>query len=132
VDNANSVKAEHVHRAHANIPKGVNGAYYPSELSLHKLLLLKGIVNILEGRADPYTPIEEVYEGYRSVCEAYGEEPEDESTIRSYLKDLNQDGYVLLKEEDEETVVSAEFPVDRMARALEASLKHVKQASERP
>jgi len=117
-DYANSVRAEHVRRAHANIPKGVNGAYYPSELSLHKLLLLKGIVDTLEGRADPYTPIEEVYEGYESVCEAYGEEPEDESTIRSYLKDLNRDGYILLKEEDKYMFVSAEFQIDRMTKAL--------------
>jgi len=131
-DNANSVGAEHVRRAHANIPKGVNGAYYPGELSLHKQLLLKGIVDTLGGRAEPYTLIEEVYEGYQSVCEAYGEEPEDESTIRSYLKDLNQDGYILLKEEEGENVVSTEFPVDRMAKALEASLKHAKQASEKP
>jgi len=124
VDYAKSIRAEHVRRAHVNIPKGVNGAYYPSELSLHKQLLLKGIVNTLEGKADPYTPMDDVYEGYQTVCENRGEEPEDESMIRSYIKDLNQDGYILIKEKDKDMFVSAEFQIDRMAKALEEILRH--------
>jgi len=124
VDYAKSVRAEHVRRAHVNIPKGVNGAYYPSELSLHKQLLLKGIVNTLEGKADPYTLIEDAYEGYQSVCEDYGEEPENESIIRSCIRDLNQDGYILLKEGDRETFVSTEFPIDRMTKTLDEILQH--------
>jgi len=122
IDYAKSVRAEHVRRAHINIPKGLNGAYYPSELSLHKQLLLKGIVNTLEGKVDPYTSIEDVYDGYVAVCENRGEEPEDESVTRSYIKDLNQDGYILLKDEGGETFVSTEFPIDRMAKTLDEIL----------
>jgi len=124
VDYAKSVNANHVRRAHINIPKGINGAYYPSELSLHKQLLLKGIVNTLEGKTDPYTSIEDVYEEYQTVCENRKEEPENEPIIRSYIRDLNQDGYILLKEKDRKTIVSTEFPIDRMAKALDEILQH--------
>jgi len=130
LDRARSVGAEHVRRAHASIPKGVNGAFYPGELSLHKQLLLLGVVEALRATAEPYVPVGEVYEGYRLVCGENGREAEEEPAIRSYLKDLFTEGYVLLS--DGGARVGTEFPADRMARALEMTLKHTVQASEEP
>jgi len=115
------VTAEHVRRAHAGIPKGVNGAYYPSELSLHKQLLL-GVVETLRGTAEPYVLLGEVYKAYRLAGGQHGREAEQEPLIRSYLKDLSAEGYVLLGNGG--AMVGTEFPADRMAKALETTLKH--------
>ena len=129
MDLAQCVKAEHVRRAHVNIPKGANGAYYPGELSLHKQLLLKGTINVLQARADPYVSLNDAYTAYRILCEEHGREAEDESTIHSYLDDLVADGYMLLKRGKEE-FLGMEFPFDRLAKILESTLKQALQSSE--
>jgi len=124
MDHAKAVKAEHVRRAHALIPKGTDGAYYPGELSLHKQLLLEGVINALQARTEPYLSLDDVYSAYRIACEEYEREAEDKPAIQTYLTYLETHGYVLLVKEDNETLVGMEFPPDRLAKALKESLKH--------
>jgi Cdc6-like AAA superfamily ATPase len=126
MDLAKIVKAEHVRRAHALIPKGANGAYYPGELSLHKQLLLEGVINALQARTEPYLSLDDVYSAYRIACEEYEREAEDKPAIQTYLMDLETHGYVLLVKGDE-TLVGMEFPPARLAKALKESLKHALQ-----
>jgi Cdc6-like AAA superfamily ATPase len=126
---ATIVKAEHVREAHALIPKGVNGAYYPGELSLHKQLLLKGVINALQARTEPYLSLEEVYSLYRIACEEYDREAEDKHKIQTYLNDLAADGYILLISGADGTLVGMEFPLDRLVKALKESLKQALQSS---
>ena len=123
IDHARTVKAEHVRKANFLIPKGVNGAYYPGELSLHKQLLLKAVTNALEARTEPYLSVEEVYSEYRVACEEYEREAEDKPAIQAYLKDLEINGYILLVKGNGEPSVGMEFPPDRLAKALKESLK---------
>ena len=130
VDHAKTVKAEHVRRANFLIPKGVNGAYYPEELSLHKQLLLKAITTALEPRTEPYLTLDEVYSEYQVACEEYGRDCEDRSKIRAYLKDLEINGYILLVKGDGETSVGMEFPPDRLAKALKESLRQESKSAE--
>jgi len=123
IDHAKMVKAEHVRNANFLIPKGVNGAYYPGELSLHKQLLLKAVTNALEVRTEPYLSVEEVYSEYRVACEEYERDAEDKPAIQAYLKDLEVNGYILLVKGNGEPSVGMEFPPDRLAKALKESLK---------
>ena len=113
-------------RAHALIPKGTDGAYYPGELSLHKQLLLEGVINALQARTEPYLSLDDVYSAYRIACEEYEREAEDKPAIQTYLTDLERHGYVLLVKGDE-TLVGMEFPPARLAKALKESLKHALQ-----
>ena len=129
MDLATIVKAEHVRRAHALIPKGVNGAYYPSELSLHKQLLLEGVINALRGRTEPYLSLDDAFCAYRIACEETEREAEDNPAIQTYLKDLAANGYVLLVKGDDGTFVGTEFPLDHLAKALQESLKQALQPS---
>jgi len=130
LDLAQGVKADHVRRAHVIIPKGINGAYYPSELSLHKQLLLKGVIDLLQATTEPYIPLEDAYRAYQIVCEELGKEAEEKSFIQSYLKDLAADGYILHRSGEEGTFLGMEFPFDRLAKALETTLKQALQAPE--
>lgn len=123
IDHSTTVKAEHVRRANFLIPKGVNGAYYPGELSLHKQLLLEAITTALEARTEPYLSLEEVYSQYQVACEEYERDCEDKPTIQAYLKDLKVKGYILLVEGTGETLVGMEFPPERLSKALKESLK---------
>lgn len=123
MDHAKTVKAEHVRRANALIPKGTNGAYYPGELSLHKQLLLLGVINALQATTEPYLLVDDVYSAYRVACEEYEREAEEKPTIQTYLTDLESHGYVLLVKERDETLVGMEFPPERLAKALKESLK---------
>jgi cell division control protein 6 len=127
MDHAKTVKAEHVRRAHALIPKGTDGAYYPGELSLHKQLLLEGVINALQATTEPYLSLDDVYSAYRIACEEYEREAEDKPAIQTYLTYLETHGYVLLVKADNETLVGMEFPPDRLAKALKESLKHALQ-----
>jgi cell division control protein 6 len=129
MDLAKMVKAEHVRRAHSLIPKGANGAYYPGELSLHKQLFLKGIIDVLQSRTEPYLSLDEGYSEYRSACEEYDREAEDKHKIQTYLNDLAADGYILLIKGDDGTLVGTEFPVERLAKVLKESLKQALQSS---
>jgi Cdc6-like AAA superfamily ATPase len=117
------VKAEHVRKANFLIPKGVNGAYYPGELSLHKQLLLKAVTDALEAKTEPYLSGEEVYSEYRIACEEYEKDAEDKPTIQAYLRDLEVNGYILLVKGNGEPLVGMEFPPDRLGKALKESLK---------
>ena len=130
LDYAKAVRADHVRRAHALIPKSVNGAYYPGELSLHKQLLLKGVIEALSSSRSPYVPLDEVYSAYQAVCQEYEREAEEESVIHSYLGDLAVYGYIILREEDEGKLVAMEYPFDRLEKALEETLKMALRASE--
>ena len=123
MDQSRTLKAEHVRRANFLIPKGVNGAYYPEELSLHKQLLLKAITNALGARTEPYLTLDEVYSEYQVACEEYGRDCEDLSKIQAYLKDLEVVGYILLVKGSDETLVGMEFPPERLSKALKESLK---------
>jgi len=125
VDYSTAVNAEHVRRGYINIPRGVNGAYYPSDLSLHKQFLLKAVVETLG--VDPYVDAGDVYENYQSICKEYEEEPEEEAEIQTYLRDLKGDGYIFLKAEDGKTLVTTVFPLDRMSKALEESLEYTRR-----
>ena len=129
IDHSETVKAEHVRRANFLIPKGVNGAYYPGELSLHKQLLLKAITSALEARTEPYLSLEDVYSDYQVACEEYERDCEDRPTIQAYLKDLEIKGYILLVRGNGETLVGMEFPPDRLAKALKESLKQALKSS---
>ena len=129
IDRSETVKAEHVRRANFLIPKGVNGAYYPGELSLHKQLLLKAITSALEARTEPYLSLEDVYSDYQVACEEYERDCEDRPTIQAYLKDLEIKGYILLVRGNGETLVGMEFPPDRLAKALKESLKQALKSS---
>jgi len=130
LDHAKVVKADHVRRGHALIPKGVNGAYYPGELSLHKQLLLKGIINVLQARTEPYLSLDDTFSAYRIACEEYEREAEDKDAIQTYLKDLKTHGYVLLVSGDDGTLVGMEFPLERLAKTLKESLKQALQLAE--
>jgi cell division control protein 6 len=123
-----TVKAEHVRKAHAMIPKGVNGAYYPRELSLHKMLLLKGIINALMASSEPYLSIDDSYSAYQVSCEDHSREPDEMLVVQSYLDELAADGYILIKTGDHGKFVGVEFPFDRLARALDEALKQALQA----
>ena len=123
MDHAKTVKAEHVRKANALIPKGVNGAYYPGELSLHKQLLLKAVTDALGATTEPYLSLEEVYSEYRVACEEYEREAEEKPAIQAYLKDLEVNGYILLVEGTGETLIGMEFPPERLSKALKESLK---------
>jgi cell division control protein 6 len=128
---ATVVKAEHVRRAHALIPKGVNGAYYPGELSLHKQLLLRGIINALQARTEPYLSLDDTFSAYQIACEEYEREAEDKQSIQTHLEDLKIHGYVLLVKGDDGILVGMEFPLERLAKALKESLKQALQSSEK-
>jgi len=128
LDFSRTVKAEHVRRAHGIIPKGVNGAYYPGELSLHKMLLLRGVIDALGSSGQPYLSFDDAYSAYRVSCEEHSREPDEISVVRSYLDELAADGYILLKTGDGGEFVGVEFPFDRLARALDEALKQALQA----
>ena len=130
MDHAKTVKAEHVRRANALIPKGTDGAYYPGELSLHKQLLLEGVINALQARTDPYFSLDDVYSAYRIACEEYEREAEDKPAIQTYLTDPERHGYVLLVK-GVETLVGMVFPPARLAKALKESLEHALQPSDK-
>ena len=127
MEGAEYLKAEYVRRIHASIPKITNGAIYPSELSLHKMLLLKGVINALQTTGDPYIRYDEVYSSYELVCEWRGREAEDKSTIHSFLTDLSFDGYVIIRKIDSETYVGMEYPFNRLDKVLEKTLKEALQ-----
>ena len=122
LDSSGFLEAEHVRRGHANIPKGVNGAYYPFDLSLHKQLLLSGVIMALQETREPYLSLREAYEGYKITCMDHDREAEPENLIPGHLRSLQMEGYLLLK--DGGSLVSTEFPVDRLKQAVEQALEH--------
>jgi len=128
MDFVQAVKAEHVRKAHVFIPKGANGAYYPGELSLHKLLLLKGVIDVLQASVDPYVSLDDAYSAYQTACEEYDRDAENKTIIQSYLDDLKDEGYLLLRKGEEGLFLGMEFPFDRLEKALEATLKQALQA----
>lgn len=129
IDHSETVKAEHVRKANFLIPKGVNGAYYPGELSLHKQLLLKATISALEARTEPYLSFEELYSLYMVACEEYERDCEDKPTVQAYLKDLEVKGYILLVKGNGEALVGMEFPSDRLSKVLKESLKQALESS---
>ncbi|RLI41760.1 hypothetical protein DRO69_11210, partial [Candidatus Bathyarchaeota archaeon] len=124
---ADSVRAEHVRMVHASIPKGANGAIYPGELSLHKQLLLKAVIEGLEASGKPYLSLDETYSSYRIVCEQSESEAEGINSVTTYLRDLSTDGYVLLYKKNGEIFVGMEYPFDRLKEILERTLKEALQ-----
>jgi len=124
-DGSRRISPEHVRRAHVRIPKGSNGAYYPSELSLHKQLFLKGCLQALQNKWEPYVSPDDVYDEYLAVCDEYGRKAKDVEESESYLRDLHLEGYIVLRESGSQ--VGADSPVDMLgemwAGALERALK---------
>ncbi len=129
IGHAQVVNAEHVRRANFQIPKGVNGAYYPCELSLHKQLLLKAITKLFESTIEPYISLEEVYPLYQVTCKEFERDYEDKAKIQTYLKDLELTGYILRVKVNGRTLVGMEFPPDRLDKALNESLKQALNSS---
>lgn len=123
MEGATYLKADYVRRIHASIPKTANGAMYPSELSLHKQLLLKGVTDALQTTGDPYLSLDEVYSSYGAVCESRSREAEEKSTISSSLSDLSSDGYLIIRKMNGETYVGMEYPFNRLDKVLEQTLK---------
>ena len=122
LDFAGFLEAEHVRRGHAKIPKGVNGAYYPFDLSLHKQLLLSGVISALEDASEPYLSQGEAFEGYLNACMDHDREAKSEDLIPGHLRSLQMEGYLLLK--DGGNLVSTEFPVLRLKQAVEKALEN--------
>jgi len=122
-EGSSTVKADYVRRVHAGIPKGANGAIYPDELSLHKQLLLKAIIEGLNSGGSSYITFEEAYELYAVECELHGREKEDEETARIYLEDLSSEGYVLVKTRGNTILIGMEYPFDRLYEVLKRALK---------
>lgn len=124
-DGSSRISPEHVRRAHVEIPKGSNGAYYPGELSLHKQLFLKGCLQALQNTWEPYVSPDEVYDEYLAVCDEYGKKAKDREESEPYLRDLHLEGYIVLRESGSQ--VGSDSPVDTLgemlAEALEDSLK---------
>jgi cell division control protein 6 len=123
MEGAEYLKARYVRMIHVSIPKVADGAIYPGELSLHKQLLLKGVIDALQSTGDPYLSFEDTYSSYAVVCEFRDREAEEEPAVRSYINDLYSDGYLLLRKVDEETFVGMEYPFDRLAQVLEGTLR---------
>lgn len=117
------VRAEEVRMANAAIPKGSNGAFYPEELSLHKQLLLKSIMETLDATGEPYITFQDAYTNYVETCQGYGVEPEDENTIIDYIEDLKIEGYILRRGKGEKMRIAMEHPFHRLQEAINASLK---------
>jgi len=122
------ITSEHVRLGNGRIPKGVNGAYYPSELSLHKQLFLSGVVQALQEIIDPYCTPEDVYEMYRLVCREYSREPKDKSFVPTYLRDLKIEGYIRL--EDNGSLVGTDLPLEYLEEIVEKALEHTFEASD--
>jgi hypothetical protein len=74
--------------------------------------------------------LDDAFSAYQIACEEYEREAEDKNAIQTCLKDLETYGYVLLMSGDDGTLVGTEFPLERLAKALEESLKQALQLSE--
>ena len=119
----NRVRAEDVRMANAAIPKGSNGAFYPEELSLHRQLLLKSIMETLDATGEPYITFQEAYTNYIENCRTYNIEPEDENTLMEYIEDLKIEGYILRRGKGGKMRLAMEYPFHRLEEAINASLK---------
>jgi len=119
-DNSSKLRPVDVRRAHVKIPKGVNGAYYPSELILHKQLLILGSIRALDAGSEAYVSYEAVYEYYCILCDEYQREPEDLETFIVYIGDLEEEGYLLTKRG---SALGVEFPLTRMRGSIEKVLE---------
>jgi len=117
------VRAEDVRMANAAIPKGSNGAFYPEELSLHKQLLLKSIMETLKATEKPYITLQDAYINYVETCQDQNVEPEDENTIIEYIKDLKIEGYILQRGKGEKMKVGIEYSFHTLEEAINRSLK---------
>lgn len=122
-EGSSTVKADYIRIVHAGIPKGANGAIYPDELSIHKQMLLKAIMDGLHSGGGPYLTFEEAYDLYAVECESQDKEAEDKETIQSYLQDLKSEGYILLKRREGEVLIGMEYPFDRLYEALERAMR---------
>ena len=117
------VRAEEVRMANAAIPKGSNGAFYPDELSIHKQLFLKTIIDTLDATGQPYITFKDAYTNYIETCQSHNIEPEDENTIIDYIEDLKVEGYILKRGKGEKMKIAMEYPFHQLAEALKKSLR---------
>jgi len=122
-EGSSTVKADYIRIVHAGIPKGANGAIYPDELSIHKQMLLKAIMDGLRSGGGPYLTFEEAYDLYTVECESQDKDAEDKETIQSYLQDLKSEGYILLKRREGEVLIGMEYPFDRLYEDLERAMR---------
>ncbi|MFX1496152.1 MAG: Cdc6/Cdc18 family protein [Promethearchaeota archaeon] len=58
-------------------------------LSDQELLALYGITRALMNTDEPFTIVEEAYEEYQAICEAYSIEPHVKMSFRKYVRELN-------------------------------------------
>ncbi len=126
-EGSSNVKAEHIRRVHAGIPKGINGAIYPDELSLHKQLLLKAIMEALKTDGSPYITFDEAYSLYEAECELAGEEAEEKAAIHRYIEDLNRSGYILMKKHKENILLGMEYPFNRLYETLIRTIEETRR-----
>jgi cell division control protein 6 len=118
------VGVSEVRTAHAAIPKGVNGAFYPEELSVQKQVLLKSIMGTLDATSEPFVTLEDTQTNYTELCNHYTIEPEDEKTLLKYLGDLETEKYILLWKKGQEVKIGIEYPFHQLEEAINKSLEH--------
>jgi pyruvate-formate lyase-activating enzyme len=118
------VGVSEVRMAHAAIPKGVNGAFYPEELSVQKQVLLKSIMGKLDATSEPFVTLEDTQTNYAELCNHYSIKPEDEKTLLKYLEGLETEKYILLWKKGQEVKIGIEYPFHQLEEAINKSLEH--------
>ncbi|MEM2687575.1 MAG: AAA family ATPase [Thermoproteota archaeon] len=113
-EGSEKVKAEHIRRANASIPKGANGALYPEDLSIHVQILLLAILEALKSTGKAYIEVEEAASAYAALSEQTGLEPEEED-VKAHIRALQREGYILLLEDSR---IGVEYPTEKPIQAL--------------
>ncbi|MFX1478150.1 MAG: Cdc6/Cdc18 family protein [Promethearchaeota archaeon] len=88
---------EGLERISADIIRRASDDVYPTfrseiidELKDQELLALFGIVRSLINTGTPFTLVDDAYEEYLAICEAYSIEPHVKMSFRKYVRQLNQ------------------------------------------
>jgi cell division control protein 6 len=88
---------EGLERINADIIRRASDDVYPTfrseiidELKDQELLALFGIVRSLINTGTPFTLVDDAYEEYQAICEAYSIEPHVKMSFRKYVRQLNQ------------------------------------------
>ncbi|MFW9866288.1 MAG: Cdc6/Cdc18 family protein [Candidatus Thorarchaeota archaeon] len=88
---------ESLDRITADIIRGASDNVYPTfrseiidELKDQELIALFGIVRSLINTGTPFTLVDDAYEEYQAICEAYSIEPHVKMSFRKYVRQLNQ------------------------------------------
>ncbi|MFX1488155.1 MAG: Cdc6/Cdc18 family protein [Promethearchaeota archaeon] len=88
---------EGLERISADIIRAASDDVYPTfrseiidELKDQELIALFGIVRSLINTGTPFTLVDDAYEEYQAICEAYLIEPHVKMSFRKYVRQLNQ------------------------------------------